>query len=140
MGIPKTPLSLEKRSDIDDQFFIGDNNGTDIERHIEDRNEQNQLPLFLFVEPRTSLWDELRSIFLPSHLGTDDEGVGDTVDPVEAKKKNEELQRCETFSLYHDALVYFLKHPPLLQLQNRPHSDHKKLSCCHPSHFWQVLL
>jgi len=47
--------------------------------------------------------------------------------------------RVVTKLLCHEFHVYYLKHPRLLAMQNESHSDHKKLSQCVPSHFWQVL-
>jgi len=59
--------------------------------------------------------------------------------PKVAKKKDIENIRNQMISLYHEFRVFYLRYSPLLNFKNEYHSEHKKLSRCCPSHFWQVL-
>jgi len=54
-------------------------------------------------------------------------------------KDHVEEIRNSMISLYHDIHVFNLQNPPLIQLKNQSHPEHKKISRCRPSHFWQVI-
>jgi len=184
MGIPITPVSLEKRSDIDDPFSAGRNGGD--ARQVTDRDQVSNLiivldgifPAFslegLFEPWRPSEDDRLLREFglgsvrpfiydipgffdrIPISLRLNEDsrilrefgfpfsfsGIvseRNPVGPVREETKKSKNWRRENFSLYNEFLAYYFQHPPLLQFQNGQHSEHKKMSRCHPSHFWQVI-
>jgi len=160
MGVPKTPVPLEKRHEDDELLIDGnDSNNNDVHGHIFSAwnsfvfqfDELDFMPVYPFrslevnVRSIRSALNDLRNIFLAVERDFDElckslrKRTEVYVNHVKAPKNSDEIRKS-LLLMYHEFRVFYSLHPPLMLLRNVLPPEHKMLLRCSPSHFWQFLV